>query len=304
MVQRLSSQAGQATVIRAIFDAIGDGTRQFVEIGFNENGQCIGSGSNTCSLWRDDGWSGWLFDGAHSNASINLHRELVFSNSVVPMLRRHGVPVDVAYVSVDVDSTDLWLVDALLRVYRPRLLSSEFNPNFPWNYSITFPDHAQFEPAAVRVRAESRLQHDGVARHGCYYGASLRAFESVARVHGYEVVAAVWPLDVFMVPAEVAMTALQALANRSLAAYRIDSPQSQRLRRSGVQLNANTRVQQMTMAQAHEMLDWKVWKAHRSRLGRPTNTTTALAANAARQAALPQLRQLRASGRACFKRLN
>ena len=42
-----------------------------------------------------------------------------------------GTPRDVDYVSIDVDSIDVWLLRALLLGdYRPRILSVEFNPNF------------------------------------------------------------------------------------------------------------------------------------------------------------------------------
>ena len=72
-----SSQSWQACVLRTIFKAIGTRNRQFVEVGFNSPSQCAGSGSNTCALWRDEGWQGLLLDGANSNLSINLHKELV-----------------------------------------------------------------------------------------------------------------------------------------------------------------------------------------------------------------------------------
>ena len=50
----------------------------------------------------------------------------------------------VDYLSVDVDSTDLWLVEAvMMSAYRPRVISSEFNPNFPYDYAIAFPGNPQ-----------------------------------------------------------------------------------------------------------------------------------------------------------------
>ena len=50
-----------------------------------------------------------------SNASINLHKELVYSHNIVALLEKYGVPKHLDYVSIDVDSTDIWLVEALLR---------------------------------------------------------------------------------------------------------------------------------------------------------------------------------------------
>ena len=45
--------------------------------------------------------------------------------TVVSTFRRHGVPPDVDYVSIDIDSCDLWVFLALTDVYRPRLVSIE-----------------------------------------------------------------------------------------------------------------------------------------------------------------------------------
>ena len=100
------SQGKQDVIARAIFRAIGAQNRRFVEIGFNENEQCVGSGSNTCQLWLD-GWTGLLLDAAHSNASIGLHSETLDSRNVASVLRKHSVPTQVDFLSIDVDSVDI-----------------------------------------------------------------------------------------------------------------------------------------------------------------------------------------------------
>ena len=46
----------QARILEQLFQELGVQNRQFAELGFNTDGQCEGSGSNTCSLWRDQGW--------------------------------------------------------------------------------------------------------------------------------------------------------------------------------------------------------------------------------------------------------
>ena len=84
------SQGGQDVVVRAIFRAIGETNRQFVELGFNEPAQCVGSGSNTCRLWLD-GWSGVLLDATFSNASIGLHQVMLSSDNVARVLSERGV---------------------------------------------------------------------------------------------------------------------------------------------------------------------------------------------------------------------
>lgn len=192
------SQGAQDAVARAIFAEIGAANRQFVEIGFNENTQCSGSGSNTCRLWLD-GWRGLLLDGAHENASIGLRREMVTSQNVAAILRKYGVAREVDFVSIDVDSFEIWLLDALLRAgYRPRLVAVEFNANIPWEHALAFPD-----PAAFAVKeAPDRLQRaeHGEAKHNCFAGAAPRAFDMLAREHGYALVAVAEPPEPFHPP--------------------------------------------------------------------------------------------------------
>eukprot|EP00964_Phaeocystis_antarctica_P107361 scaffold72095_cov102-Phaeocystis_antarctica.AAC.1 len=47
-----TSQVGQARILAKLFGALGPGSRTFAELGFNTDEQCVGSGSNTCGLWR------------------------------------------------------------------------------------------------------------------------------------------------------------------------------------------------------------------------------------------------------------
>ena len=64
----------------------------------------------------------------------------MYSHNIVALLEKYGVPKHLDYVSIDVDSTDIWLVEALLRSsYRPRIISAEFNPNYPFDVAVTFP---------------------------------------------------------------------------------------------------------------------------------------------------------------------
>ena len=56
---------------------------------------------------------------------------LLTPENIGEAFRSAGVPEDVDYVSIDVDSIDVWLLHGLLSSgYRPRVLSVEFNRNF------------------------------------------------------------------------------------------------------------------------------------------------------------------------------
>jgi hypothetical protein len=146
---RVCSQGGQDGVLAEIFANIGtENSPPFcVEFGFNSDSFRGGTGANVGNL-----------------------------------VLYHGCPPRPDYVSIDVDSTDLWLMDAMLHDFRPRVLSCEYNCNFPIEFAITHPD------------AES-LYRGRFAT----YGASLKALHLVGRRHGYGLVHVVSKLDAFFV---------------------------------------------------------------------------------------------------------
>ena len=122
------SQAGQHLVLSSLFKLIGTTNKQYVEFGYNTNEICGYTGPNTCMMWRA-GWTGLLMDGGHQNESINLQREMISSVNIASLFRKHSVPRDVDYVSVDIDSSDIWVLDRLLEEYAPRVVSCEYNSN-------------------------------------------------------------------------------------------------------------------------------------------------------------------------------
>lgn len=173
------SQGGQDARLRQIFAAIGVLNRSYVEFGYQGR-----STSNTFALWKD-GWNGLLLDGnprwvsKTDGSESNLHRAKITSRSIVRLFRRHGVPLEVDYVSIDIDSYDLWVLRALLgSEYRPRVLTVEYNSNFPWDAGqLAFPD-----PEVMRVPVRQQ-QWGG----NCYMGSSAAALHAVAREHRYSV---------------------------------------------------------------------------------------------------------------------
>lgn len=299
MLDHKRSQLAQDWVVRAIFSHVKPRNRQYVEIGFNTNEQCATntSGSNTCRLWLA-GWSGLLLDGAHSNATINLHSEFVTSANIVPLLRKYKVPRDVDFMSIDVDSYEMWLLEAILKSeYKPGVVAVEYNSNFPWRFTLAYPDPYQFK---TRYSSD-RLQHTAKGGYtgGCYSGAAPRAIALMARKHGYVALAAVVPLDLILVKAELAAVARHALNSthfnkrETVGRWLIDDPGRHAELRDGWMLNTYGN-RTMTAAQALELVDWVEWERQRAR-----GATADYAAKAARASALPQLEEL-----SCIFRLN
>jgi len=247
--------------------------RQYVEFGFNTNRQCEGSGSNTCELWQR-GWTGLLLDGIHSNQSINLHREFLTSRSIVPTLRRHGVRPDVDYISIDIDSADLWLFRAILRSeYRPALVSVEYNCNIRWPQPLTYPD-----PAETRQAVRPRQL---MARPRCYTGASAAALDAVAREYNYTTVAVAQPLDLFFLRSDLAARHSASL-REALGEASFSHPLPKGILQA-VPLNQHG-DQAATAEEASELLDYTTWSRLTSKgFGR------ARAESEARRAARPRI---------------
>jgi hypothetical protein len=125
-----SSQDGQDGILQYIFKNIGTTNKFFVEFGFNVNNYYPGCGANT-GLLKQQGWNGVLFDIENENKDINLFKEIITSENVVEIFEKYEVPKDVDYVSIDIDSIDLWVFRSIIssNIYKPRLITVEFNSN-------------------------------------------------------------------------------------------------------------------------------------------------------------------------------
>ena len=174
------SQGGQTARLARIFATIGTTNKRYVEFGYQGR-----STSNTFQLRQRDGWSGLLLDGdsrwtAKPDGEPNLHLARITSRNVVKIFRKHSVPAEADYVSIDIDSHDLWVLRALLSSeYRPRVLTVEYNSNFPWGTDLAFPD-----PEVMPITQKRFAMWGG----NCYMGSSASALHAVAREYKYSVV--------------------------------------------------------------------------------------------------------------------
>ena len=169
--KRVNSQGMQDGVIEFLCDRLDLDSEYCVEFGYDAETLSSGCGPNTTALIQREGWRHLLLDGGHENKEINLHKHLITSDNICELFEQYDVPKKPGYVSIDLDSTDLWVTDALLQKYSPSFYSVEFNPNFPIDHAITFPnDPGEF------------WQEDRV------FGASLKALNMVGNAHGYSLV--------------------------------------------------------------------------------------------------------------------
>lgn len=180
--RRVYSQGTQDGVLEFIFHNVGEGDKFCIEFGFNSNTLTGGSGPNVAHLVLNRGWKCLLLYGTFENSSINLHREFLTSQNLASVFAKYHVPAEPDYVSIDVDSCDLWLFRSLLQHYKPRVVTVEYNAHFPLDRAITFPDDPSLHWNNDRA-----------------YGASLLALYLVGLEFNYVLVHVVRDLDAFFV---------------------------------------------------------------------------------------------------------
>lgn len=189
---KIHSQGNQDNILAVIFGRIGTTNKFFVEFGLDYVGSfnCSESGMDHAAsnaglntrLLAKQGWHGMYFDAVVSVPECNITRAVLTEDNIGTHFESQGVPHDVDYVSIDVDSVDLWLLRGLLLTkYRPRVISVEFNSNFPRDTKITF----------------QRSWHEWAGRS--VYGSSVGALNFIANEYGYTAVYIMEYMDIFFV---------------------------------------------------------------------------------------------------------
>lgn len=172
---RLRSQNEEDGIILALMKAGGLKTRRFVEIGSGS------TGGNAATLAADFGWSGLMVDASRkaieqakttfaANPGVKAIRAMVTPQSIDELITQHGFGGEVDLFSIDVDSIDYWLLEAMTAC-SPRVLIMEYNALFGPARAVSLPNTPKPDAAPKG-----------------YSGASLAAIEKLARRKGYRLV--------------------------------------------------------------------------------------------------------------------
>lgn len=137
----------------------------------------------------------------NSNPSFNLHRAWISSATITSLFEKYQVPHNLDFLSVDIDSVDFWVLRAIITGgFRPRLITVEYNSNFPVGVAIVAADDGMLPrtPASARgsVHATSvyKQHHDKepeqpwLTSNTCCRGASASAIAMLADELGYVIV--------------------------------------------------------------------------------------------------------------------
>ena len=165
-----TSQGMQDGVIDFICQNIDISNNYCIEFGFDSTNwdDCL---PNTGHLVHQRKWDYLLLDGNCDNPDINLYQHFITSENICQLFEKYGVPKEPGYISIDLDSTDIWVTAALLKNYQPSFISVEFNPNFPIDAAMAFPNDKDEFWLKDRVM-----------------GSSLKALSMMAQNHGYSLV--------------------------------------------------------------------------------------------------------------------
>ncbi|MBW1885921.1 MAG: FkbM family methyltransferase [Deltaproteobacteria bacterium] len=102
-----------------------------------------------------------------------VKRERVDAENIESLLADHGVPEDFDLLSIDIDGNDYWVWKAISS-YSPRVVIVEYNIFFLRETAKT-----------IAYDVDHEWDKDDF---GLYHGASLAAFEKLARSKGYALV--------------------------------------------------------------------------------------------------------------------
>ena len=105
------------------------------------------------------------------------------ASTITSVFDRYAVSEDVDYLSIDIDSADLWIFREIISSgrYRPRVISVEYNCNFP------------LESTLVNVGGDYRWMTDRIA------GSALLPLKMVGDEFGYSIVDVIPYLDAIFV---------------------------------------------------------------------------------------------------------
>jgi hypothetical protein len=172
----VKSQFGEDGIIEAIFKIIPQDVQNkwCCEFGAWDGMHC----SNTYNLVVNKGWTG-IFIEANKKKFVDLQRtyknfdktillnefvNISGNNTLDSLLKGAGAPVDLDFLSIDVDSIDYHLWESVVE-YRPKLVVIEFNP--------TIPNNIEYVQAA-----------DPSKKHGT----SILSMTKLAKSKGYELI--------------------------------------------------------------------------------------------------------------------
>jgi hypothetical protein len=179
---RVYSEGTEDGILLFIFSLIGTTNRKVVEIAAGNGIEC-----NAANLILNHGWQALLVDGEARSvetgklfysrnrdtclAPPTLVQSWVTVDNVDALIAEHGFAGEIDLLSLDIDGMDYWIWKAIDAI-SPRVVVLEYHEEYGYE-PVTVP----YEPGFDRRKVDLD-----------YYGASLAAFQKLAREKGYRLV--------------------------------------------------------------------------------------------------------------------
>ena len=186
-----TTYTGEKAVIEKYLRKISKNSKICVDIAASDGM----SQSNTLFLW-EQGWTGLAVECEPDNFAILsshyrkfpkviLFRGKVFPHNIVSVLQACELPRKFGFLNLDIDNYDYFVLDQLLREYRPQLICAEINENVP-------------PPICFTVKYSS--DQAWVGDH--FFGQSLSQLNLICKKHKYKIVQLCYN-NAFLVPSEL-----------------------------------------------------------------------------------------------------
>jgi hypothetical protein len=186
------SNFGEERILRKyIAELLPAGTnRTAVDIGAGDGVR----GSNTYALFRE-GWRGVGFEGSNRKvcklaAAYKHYPQVSAANCVVTpanvcaLLTAYDIEREFGVLSLDIDSYDYWVLDAVLSEFRPRVVVTEINEKIP-------------PPVKFVVNYDPAFQ---MTHH--FFGYSIQSLAELAARHAYAIIEVEYN-NAFLAPREL-----------------------------------------------------------------------------------------------------
>lgn len=153
------SQYGEECIVIEIFNYIPAQKRFYVDIG-------AGLGISNTRRLKEEGWHGVMID---KESNPGMEKVFITPDNVVKTLDGFKVPLFFDFLSIDIDSFDLQVLENLLPAFHPNVICAEYNPAITGSKVLSY---------------QQGYTWDGTTKYGFSWDAGVKMFKA----NGYTVI--------------------------------------------------------------------------------------------------------------------
>lgn len=194
---KVFSQWDEDGIIQYLIHKLPIANKTFIEFGVENYVE-----SNTRFLLLNDHWQGMVLDARKNDLHYIQHDKVywqfdlqvkhgwITKDNIDGLLKESSFDEDLGVLSIDIDGNDYWIWEAV-RSFAPRIVIVEYN--------------SVFGCSPVAVPYQEKFSRSAAHHSNLYYGASLGAFQHLARKKGYVLLGSnVWGHNAFFARADIA----------------------------------------------------------------------------------------------------